>query len=184
MSIGFGHLASVLRGMHPDADETSIEARVRYFQRRGFPNEDAAVGKGWRAEYGARDVMKLVCAFELLAAFVPPAQAIGIVTESWKAVEETLRGAWLERTTREFSLPLLLRGVGVGAKGETEGSLVAVTMDDLRGWLQGRGDQRVVMTVDAVRLVKALDAALGNFLPPDRAERMRTSLNGWAAARR
>lgn len=182
MSIGYGHLVSVLREMHPGADERSLEARVRYFQRRGFPNEDAGVGKGWRLDYGPAEIFKLACAFELLSAFVPPAQAAATLTESWSKISDTMRSAWLERDERTFALPVLLRGVGFGAKGEAAGTLVPITADDLRAWSQGRGPDRMLVSFDALRLAKALAAAI-ELLPPDRMERTQTLLNEWAAGR-
>jgi hypothetical protein len=182
MTIGYGHLVSVLRQMHSDADEKSLDARVRYFQRRGFPSEDAAVGKGWRSEYGPAEIFKLACALELLNAFVPPAQAAATVADSWRDIADTLRIAWLERERREFALPVLLRGVGFAAKGDAAGVLVAITADDLRTWLQGRSSERMMVTFDALRLARALASAIEKTLPQERADRVRVSLDGWAAS--
>ncbi len=184
MAIGYSHLVSVLRRMHPDADEKSIDARVRYFQRRGFPTEDAAVGKGWRSEYGPAELWKLACAFELLSAFVPPAQAAGTIVDSWAGIADTIRAAWLDREKRAFALPVLLRGVGVGAKGETAGEIVAITADDLRAWLQGQGSDRMMVAFDALRLAKALASAIDEALPRDRAGGVLIALDVWAAADR
>lgn len=195
MSIGFGHLAATLKAMHPDIGEESIEARIRYFHRHGFPSEKQGVGKGWRADYDATEVMKLACAFELLAAFVPPSQSISAVSASWESIEERLRGAWIERSERRFALPIILTGAAVGGKGEFEVALAPIEADDLRRWLQGRGDVRRIVVFDAVRVSRALEDGLtgeppvdaaserGSRVPPDRqgrGSRMISLLDSWA----
>lgn len=197
MPLGAGQLASVLGAMHPEIDEASLDARLKYFQRRDFPSDRVAVGKGLRAEYGAEDLMMAVWAFELLAGYVPPAQVMELVRDRWEAIEWTLREAWSDRD-REFASPVLVRGVGVGPKGVGGGSLAAITQDDLRRWMQGRGDFRSALLLDARRIARDFDRALEATIPkvgtadgrpPEvraaeaRIADVRASLDRWAGSR-
>lgn len=181
MVLGNSHMVAVLAALHPEVGRTSIAARLRYFQRRNYPSGDMKVGKGWRIEYGAVDVLKLAVTYELLVSFVPPDEATRMVDGSWSAVEDTFRNAWIGREARRDALLLGVVGTGIAAKSEAEGSLEPVSAPDLRQWLQGVGANRLVTVVDAVRIAKALEGALMDSAG-EKGTRMIASLNDWASS--
>lgn len=181
MDLGSGQMAALLQDLHQGVAAASLDARMKYFQRRGFPSGEVAVGKGWRAEYGPTDMMKLVIAFELLDSFVPPAQASALVAASWAGVREALAEAWVSRRDRQFALPIILKSEGFGSKTRDVGSLDPCTADDIRAWLQGAGSRRAVVVMDALRIVKAFDTALASVLPEPKVDRMRAAFDEWAA---
>ncbi len=181
MVLGNSHMEAVLAALHPTVSRTSIAARLRYFQRRNYPSGDMKVGKGWRIEYGPVDLLKLTLTYELLVAFVPPDEATRMVEKSWSAVEETFRNAVIEMSGRTDVLLLMVVGTGIAAKNEADGSLETVATPNLRRWLQGSGEQRLLTIVDAVRIAKALERALTTG-SGEKGTRMMAALRDWASS--
>ena len=188
MDLGFGQMMAVVGALHAGVDVKVIRARLKYFQRITFPaSEDVFVGTGERARYDAETLMKLLLAFELLAAGVAPQQAATLVNDGWEEPASTaLARGWAGRDDRGDYVPTLLtvRVVGLESKRAGSGRLEVAGELRLRIWLNARDkDDRRLLLVETVQLALALRSALGKELMLSPAIKMQSALDAWSEAR-
>ena len=92
MRLKFGQVEALVVGMHAvtTRKKNALRGRFRHFQRDNFP-AGINVGRGPRVAYGVDETFKLVFAFELLAARIPPVAVAPIVEAGWPAFLEMVR---------------------------------------------------------------------------------------------
>lgn len=103
MRLKFGQVEALVVGMHgvTKRKRDALRGRFRHFQRDNFP-PGINVGRGPRVAYGVDETFKLVFAFELLAARIPPVAVAPIIEVGWPAFLEMVRlagGAHLDKRT-------------------------------------------------------------------------------------
>ncbi|MDE1918566.1 MAG: hypothetical protein KGJ57_21200 [Sphingomonadales bacterium] len=112
-----------------------VQARIKYFHRLDFPFKPTGVGSGWRVEYDIDAFLRIVVAFELLAAGVAPVKTVALVNSGWAAISRAFARGWTAREERgaEPSL-MLLRSDGLDSERPGTGTVRAGREADLRGW--------------------------------------------------
>lgn len=92
MRLKFGQVEALVIGMHAvtKRKKDALRGRFRHFQKDKFP-AGINVGRGPRVAYGVDETFKLVFAFELLAARIPPVAVTQIVETGWPAFLEMVR---------------------------------------------------------------------------------------------
>lgn len=181
MRLGYGQLAAVMGRMHAGVEQRVVDARLKYFQRRAFPSEELLVGRGWRADYGPEELLKLVLAFELLALGIAPGQAAALVGESWAGVADRIGAVWLNRSSLDYPNLLVARVDGLEAKRGGSGSITDATGVDPGKWtMAGDPADRRLLILDVVKMAKALDGALSEGLFGKTLVGARQGLDQWA----
>ncbi|MBB6190561.1 hypothetical protein FHS51_000774 [Sphingobium wenxiniae] len=84
MTLTYSELIKLLAAMNGIADESegAFKARLRHFQRLGFPR-GSNTGKGRRAEYDLDMVMQLALAIEFMQAGVSPQRTVDLISKNW-----------------------------------------------------------------------------------------------------
>ena len=95
MAFGFGQLVDLLWSLHPAAERSTLAARLKYFQRGGFPSSDINVGTGARTSYNVEPFWQIVFVFELLRFGLPPALAMSLVRRAWPELAPTIGKCWI-----------------------------------------------------------------------------------------
>lgn len=183
MALGFGQVRAVLAGMHRGVPPDTVEARLKYLQRLPFPRAFEDVGRGGRIDYGPEDLLRLVCAFELLAAGVTPQPAASFVDRNWTGLSAAFAQAWELADRPLASLVVLARvdGLEAGSGGGADcGPDEAVML-----WRKRRDvDDRRATVLDLVATVRALRSALKDRATDFRIARARVDLERWLDAAR
>jgi hypothetical protein len=184
MDLGFGQMLAVLGGMHGDVDTRIVRARIKYLQRLSFPAPELKVGTGERTRYGLENMLKVVTAFELLAAGVAPLQAAALVGNAWPGMKRTWSLAWTGRGRPGPYMPeLLLARVAGLADADGAGGAVAAREFDLRAWMQARKpEDRRITLIEATLVAEALAGAARKGLKPEVESALMAALDDWAAA--
>lgn len=162
MDLGFGEMEKLIAALHPSVKSSVIAARLKYFQREGFPSEELNVGTGGRASFGVTSLWKLVVVFELLSLGYAPAMASSLVRTRWPHVHGALSSAWAARAQAR-SLPTLL-AVRQQALGTTvfAGVVEVLRPRDIETLLRRESeDVRHASFVNVTRLVRSVADALG-----------------------
>ncbi|PQM27663.1 hypothetical protein CVO77_03575 [Sphingopyxis lindanitolerans] len=84
MSLTFAEaqfLVSLVAGIQPEKGET-FRSRLKQWQKMGFP-EGTKVGRGVKAQYGARQILQLVLLVKLLRIGLTPERAQSVIKEAW-----------------------------------------------------------------------------------------------------
>jgi hypothetical protein len=175
-------LLDLLQQLHPSWAQRSIDGRLKYFMRQGWPSPAVAAGRGAKVRLGVDDVMKFALLMELLDAMVPPGPAAAMIDASWADLRTGLAGAWVERADRQSALPIVLHMRS--AEDGVSGTVVVGTNDGVRQWLNGEGAGRWLLLLDSARLIRSLDKALVETMTPVAARRFASSMDEWVLATR
>ena len=173
MAFGFGQLVDLLRSLHPAAERSALAARLKYFQREGFPSSDINVGTGARTSYDAEPFWQVVVVFELLRFGLPPALAMDLVRRAWPELAPTIGKCWILGDRHPAHDQLLTIRMPVLGKGVEAARIDIVPLTDDGRFFKNKEPRfsgLVVMDmtrlVRTVRLNQIIRAAHSDWLVP------------------
>lgn len=154
----FGDLEALVRGLRSvSASEAGI--RLKYFQRRGFP-EGVNPGAGGKVLYGLEQVLQLVVAMELTALGLPPGAAGGVVQATWPSARAAVVEAWWSRSVAEGmpDRPLLI--LSGDPEERSVGERANIRLDRFQAKLTQGVNVRRCILLDVVQLMSAMAEVL------------------------